>query len=121
MMFSLKTVAQLIVALGLLNVWVIRFNKLTPFRGGQATSMKEEFAVYGLPGLALYLVGGLKVLAAVLLIAGLWIPALVPPAAAVVSALMVGAIVMHLKVSDPMLKSVPALSVLALSLFICFA
>jgi hypothetical protein len=121
MMTLLKTISQLVVALGLLNVWLLRFNRLTAYRGGEARSMKEEFAVYGLPEALVYVVGALKVLSAVLLIVGIWIPALVTPAAIIVSVLMVGAIGMHVKVSDPVVKSVPAASVLALSLFVCFA
>ncbi len=121
MMPILKTVAQIVVGLGLINVWLVRFNQLTAFRGGDAKSMKEEFTVYGLPSMLLYVVGGFKVIAALLLLIGIWIPSVVAPAAAVVSVLMVGAILMHLKVRDPMIKSVPALAVLALSLFICLA
>ncbi len=120
-MITLKTVAQIVVGLGLLNVWLLRFNQSTAFRGGDARSMKEEFAIYGLPSIVLYLVGGLKIVAAVLLLIGVWIPAVAIPAAAVVSVLMVGAILMHLKVRDPLTKSLPAISVLALSLFIFLA
>ena len=45
----MKTVAlifQILVALGLLNVWLLRFRKPTPYRGGQARSMPEEFAAF---------------------------------------------------------------------------
>ena len=51
---------QVIVALGLLNVWLIRFNKQTEYRGGAANSMKEEFKTYGLPEWFCYAMGGLK-------------------------------------------------------------
>ena len=36
---------QLIVALGILNVWMLRPGKATPFRGGDAKSLRDEFAV----------------------------------------------------------------------------
>lgn len=117
-MILFKSFAQIVVGLGLINVWLLRFNKATAFRGGNATSMKEEFRVYGLPSALLYLVGSSKVVSALLLLLGLWIPSLATPAAAVVSVLMVGAILMHIKVGDPIVKSLPAISVLALSLFI---
>lgn len=43
------TIIQLVIALGILNVWLLRFGKTTAWRGGAAKNMKEEFAVYGLP------------------------------------------------------------------------
>ena len=106
---------QFIVALGLLNVWLLRFNQKTAYRGGNATSMKEEFATYGLPPAMLFVVGGLKILGAFALIIGIWVDQLVVPAAAIIAVLMVGALVMHLKVQDPAIKSLPAASVLLLS------
>ena len=71
-------ILQLIIAAGLLNVWLFRFNRSTAYRGGGARSMKEEFAAYGLPNMTTYAVGTLKVVAAFLLIAGIWYPVLVP-------------------------------------------
>ena len=105
---------QLVVGLGLLNVWLLRFHKKTPFRGGNAQSMTEEFASYGLPKWCLWAVGVLKVVCALCLLVGAWVPALVAPAAGIVSLLMVGAILMHFKVRDPLIKSLPAASVLTL-------
>lgn len=107
-------IAQLIVGLGLLNVWLIRFSKATDYRGGAAQNMKEEFATYGLPGWFCYVVGGLKIISGLLLLMGLFIPGLAFYPAAVVSVLMVGALAMHVKVRDPLKKSLPAASVLAL-------
>lgn len=109
---------QIIVALGLLNVWLLRFNRKTAYRGGGATSMREEFSVYGLPPAALHVVGALKIAGAVALIAGIWIPETVLPAAAVIALLMLGALAMHLKVKDPAKKSLPAATVLILTLAI---
>jgi hypothetical protein len=65
-----------------------------------------------------YLVGGLKVVAGLALIVGIWVPTLVRPAALLVAALMVGAIAMHLKVKDPVRRSLPALAVLAMCTWI---
>ncbi|MBU3665508.1 MAG: DoxX family protein [Chthoniobacterales bacterium] len=111
-------ICQIIVGCGLLNVWLLRFNKATAYRGGSAATMPEEFAAYGLPAWSCYLVGVLKVASALALLAGLICPALVLPAAIVVALLMAGAVAMHLKVGDPFKKSVPALSVLVLSAII---
>jgi uncharacterized membrane protein YphA (DoxX/SURF4 family) len=111
-------IIQIIVALGLLNVWLLRFNRPTPYRGGASRSMPEEFAAYGLPKWLLYVVGALKVSCALCLVAGIWVQALVLPAAGVITVLMLGAIAMHLKVRDPFIKSVPAGAVLALTAFV---
>ncbi len=80
--------------------------------------MPEEFEAYGLPKWLLWTVGVLKVSSAVCLVAGIWVEVLVMPAAAFITALMLGAIAMHLKVHDPVIKSVPAGAVLALSAFV---
>jgi hypothetical protein len=117
----LKTIVQVVIALGIFNVWIFRYGKSTTWRGGSATNMKEEFAVYGLPGWSVGLVGFLKILFAVLLVAGLWVSAVVRPAAIGIGILMLGAIAMHLKVKDPAKKSLPAFSMLVLSLLIVFA
>ena len=119
-MQTIVHILQIIVALGLLNVWLLRFGRSTAYRGGEARSMPEEFAAYGLPAWSTYVVGTLKVGAACCLIAGLWIQIIVFPAALLISLLMLGALAMHLKVRDPLTKSVPALFILTLSLIICW-
>ena len=105
---TVNAVLQLIVGLGLLNVWLLRSAKRTSYRGGAAQTLREEFASYGLPTAAFYLVGALKVVAALVLLAGLWWPMPVRAAAGAVVVLMVGAIFMHVKIKDPITKSVPA-------------
>ena len=105
---------QLIAGLGILNVWFLRFNKSTEYRGGQASSMKEEFKEYGLPEAAVYIIGSLKITSALGLIIGLFISPIVVPSAMLLALLMLGALGMHVKVSDPLKRSVPALIMLAL-------
>ena len=112
------TVLQVIAALGLLNVWILRFGRKTPFRGGDAGNMREEFTAYGLPGWVMWVVGALKVAIAMGLLAGIWLPALVRPAAVVLIILMLTAFVMHLKVKDPFVRSLPSLAMLALAVAI---
>ena len=58
----LRIIAQLIIGLGILNVWLLRFNKATAYRAGNAKNMKEEFSAYGLPLWFMWVVGGLKIL-----------------------------------------------------------
>ena len=115
---SLASLLQLIVGLGLLNVWLVRGRSSTPYRGGASQTLQEEFAAYGLPGFAFYLVGALKVGAAVVLIAGAWMALPVRAAAGLVAVLMFGAGAMHLKVGDPLKKALPAALMLALSVAI---
>ncbi len=113
---SVPAVLQILVGLTLLNVWLLRAGRSTPYRGGGATSLKEEFAAYGLPDSARLVVGGLKVIAGVVLLAGLWWPLPVRAAAAVVAALMCGAIAMHVKIKDAPMKSLPAAVLLVMSM-----
>lgn len=110
---------QLFVAFGLLNVWLIRCNKKTTYRGSNACSLKDEFTAYGLPLWSFYVIGFIKISSAILLLLGLWKPFLVFPAALVVSFMMVGAVCMHIKVRDPLKKLLPALMMLFFSIGIC--
>ena len=113
-------IIQIIVALGIFNVWVLRYGKPTSWRGGDAKNMLEEFEVYGLPVWFMGVIGILKLLCATLLIAGVWFPVLTRPAALGLAVLMLGAVAMHIKVKDPLKRSLPAFSVLVLSLFVAF-
>ena len=115
---TIQTALQLVVGLGLLNVWLLRSKSATSYRGGEAKSLKQEFAEYGLPEILFWIVGALKVGSGLVLVAGVWTPLPVDVAAGIVAALMVGAIAMHIKVSDPMMKSVPAALMLAMCLAI---
>ncbi|NND70963.1 MAG: DoxX family protein [Rhodothermales bacterium] len=112
-------ILQLVVGLGLLHVWLIRSRSSTSYRGGDAKNLKEEFAAYGLPEIAFYIVGILKVGSALILILGIWIHNLpVRNATIVIAILMLGALAMHVKVKDPVMKSVPAFSILVMCVLI---
>jgi uncharacterized membrane protein HdeD (DUF308 family) len=117
-MEHLRIILQVVVGVGILNVWLIRANLSTGYRGGDAKSLKEEFATYGLPHWFFYLVGVLKISCAIALLAGIWFPILVIPGAIGLAVLMAGALTMHLKVKDPFKKAWPSLLMLALSLLI---
>ena len=65
-----------------------------------------------------YLVGVLKVTAALALVVGIFTPVLIAPAASIMLILMLGAIAMHFKVQDEAQKYLPASIVLVLSLLI---
>jgi len=117
-MGPLIIVFQVVAALGLLNVWLLRANRSTAYRGGDARNMREEFAAYGLPAWMVDVVAVFKVGAALALIAGIWYRPLVLPAALLICVLMLGALAMHFRIHDPLRKSAPAAGMLALAVFI---
>ncbi len=117
----LSVVIQLVIALSIFNVWLLRFSKPTSWRGGAAQNMKEEFEAYGLPDWFMKVIGSLKVLLASLLIIGIFVPSVVKPAALGLAVLMLGAILMHFKIKDAPTKSLPAFIFLVLSLYLVFA
>lgn len=120
-MRSVVLISQIVVALGILNVWILRFGQATSWRGGNARNLTEEFQVYGLPKWFLRVVGVLKLSFATLLLAGIWLPNVTRPAAVGMAILMLGALSMHFKVKDPVKRSLPALCVLALCVVIAVA
>ena len=116
----ISVVLQFIVVAGLLNVWLLRAQSQTAYRGGSAKSLRAEFETYGLPEWFFYLIGFLKIGSAIMLLAGIAMPGLVGPAASIVVGLMLGAIAMHIKVGDPAMKSLPAALMLLMSLIILY-
>jgi hypothetical protein len=113
--YDIIIVIKVFIFLSIINVWFFRFGKPTSWRAENANSMKEEFKAYGLSETTMYVVGGLKVLFATLLLVSVWLEILAIPAAAGMAILMLGAIIMHFKIGDPIKKSFPALSFLVLS------
>ena len=113
--------AKIIIFISIINVWFIRFNKPTPWRGGDSKSMKEEFETYRLSPAIMYIVGTIKVTLAVLLLVSIWIKDLSTPAAGAMGIFMLGAIAMHFKADDPNIKSLPALILFLLSIGIVVA
>ena len=112
---TLSVILKLIVGLAIANVWLMRKNKPSPWRGGDAKNMAEEFAAYGLPRSLMLVIGVSKVMLATTLIAGIWIPNLTSFAAAGLAATLLAAVLAHLRVKDPIKKSLPAATLLAMS------
>ena len=104
----IKYILMAVVSFVVINVWFFRFNNPTIYRGGKAANMIEEFAVYGLSETIVYVIGGLKVLAAIGLLIGFVNRKAILPSAALMGALMLGAVFMHFKVSDEAIKFLPA-------------
>ena len=104
----LKCLLMSTISLIVLNVWFFRFNTFTIYRGGNATNMIEEFAVYGFSETVVYIIGGLKILAAFGLLFGFFFEKTILPSVSLMGTLMLGAIIMHFKINDEAIKFLPA-------------
>ena len=116
----LKQILILTVSIVVLSAWTWRLDMATIFRGENATTMRDEFLVYGLNENIMYIIGGLKILAALGLLLGLIYKKFIIPCALVIATLMLGAVFMHFKVSDEIHKFFPATLMLICSLSIIF-
>ena len=112
----LRIACQIAIAVGIVNVWLFRANSPSPYRGGSARTMREEFEVYGLPSWSMPVVGAIKLACAAVIFLRLFLPAPADIAAGVLVVLMIGAIAMHVKIKDEWQKSMPAVVMLVLSL-----
>ena len=121
MLRILYVVVSFFVSFLVTNVWLFRFNKETPYRGGDAVNMIEEFAEYGLNANIMYLVGFLKIVASIGLIIGLLKTKISIYSSLLMSFLMIGAIYFHFKISDPAIKFFPSVLMLLCSIFIYFS
>lgn len=111
---------KIIVGLSILNVWLIQPKKNTKWRGGNATTIIEEFKVYGLPEVMCYAVGFLKVTLAILLLASIKFEQLTLIASLGLTLLLLGSILMHIKVKDELFKSFPAFLFIVMNLVIVY-
>lgn len=109
-MSVLVVLAQIIIALSIVVVWVFRFDNIV-----------KEFNQYGLPDLVRNLVGAAKISLATLLVAGIWFPQLVLVPALTMAFLMICAQGAHIKSRNPWYKYVPSFLLLLLSLFVAAA
>jgi len=105
-----SVVAQIIVALSIVIVWVFRFDNIV-----------IEFKQYGLSDLTRMIVGATKIALSTLLIVGIWYPSLLLIPALLMAFLMVSAQYFHFKVNNPWRKHMPSLFLLALCLYIASA
>jgi hypothetical protein len=106
-LFKLAIFAQVIVALSVVYVWIVRL-----------PNIEKEFHEYGIPDLVRNTVGVAKMALATLLIAGIWYPALVLISAGLMALLMLCAQGAHLKAKHSWRKYMPSLALLLLSLFV---
>jgi uncharacterized membrane protein YphA (DoxX/SURF4 family) len=121
LMRELSIVIQLVIALGIVNVWILRPGKPTPWRPDGASNMKEEFSKYGLPDWVRSAVGFAKLTLAALLVVGIWYPPVATGAAVAMALLMLAAVIAHVRAGDPPQRSLPAFTMLLLSAFVVYA
>lgn len=107
MINTLAICAQIIIAVSIFIVWVLRFDNII-----------KEFKQYNLPDIVRNFIGALKISLATLLVAGIWYPSLVLFPALIMAFLMLSAQWFHFKAKNPLIKFLPSLGLLFLSLFI---
>jgi hypothetical protein len=112
---------KIIIAISVINVWLFRVKKSTVWRGNNTDNMKDEFKAYGLPEWSMYIVGALKVLLSLGLLLSIYFNQLEIVSALGIAFLMLVAIAMHIKIGDPIKKSLPAFIFLSLSLIVALA
>ncbi len=106
-MYNISVLAQIIIAVSIAIVWIFRFDNII-----------KEFRQYNLPDLVRNLVGATKISLATLLVAGIWFPSLVLIPALIMAFLMLSAQWFHYKAKNPVIKFLPSLALLFLSLFV---
>ena len=112
----LAIIIKLVIGLSVLNVWLLRANKTTQWRGANAGSLKEEFKAYGLSEPIMKIVGAVKIVLSLLIIASIFHTPLVLIGATGMAIMMMGAVFMHAKIKDPVNRSLPAFIFLVLSI-----
>ena len=106
-MITYSIIAQIIVALSIVYVWIFRFDNIV-----------TEFKQYGLSDLIRSVIGAAKIALATLLVAGIWYPSLILVPALLMAFLMLSAQYFHFKTGNPWQKHIPSLILLILCLFI---
>ena len=106
-MDNASIVAQLIVSISVISVWVFRYNNIV-----------LEFKQYGISNLTRNIVGASKISLATILILGVWYKELLVVSSLLMAFLMICAQFYHIKVRNPWLKYIPSFILLLLSLFI---
>jgi hypothetical protein len=109
-MENLMNLAQITVAISVVYVWTYRFHNVL-----------KEFEQFGLSDLTRNMVGATKISLATLLVAGIWYSSLVLIPSILMGLLMIGAQYYHFKISNPFIKHLPSLILLALSAFIAYS
>ena len=106
-MESASIIAQLIVSVSIIIVWVFRYDNIV-----------SEFKQYGLSDLVRNMVGASKIALSTILVLGVFYEVPVGEASLLIALLMVCAQACHVKVKNPLKKYVPSALLLLLCLFV---
>ena len=106
-MDNASILAQLIVSVSVISVWVFRYDNIV-----------LEFKQYDISNLLRNIVGASKISLATILILGIWYTELLVVSSLLMAFLMICAQFYHIKVKNPLIKYVPSFLLLVLSLFI---
>jgi len=112
----ISSILSIVVSLTVMNVWLLRSENSTMYRGGEAQSLFEEFQVYGLEEYFL-IIGIIKVSLAILLFLSLFFKKLRFISSLGIGIMMFAAIIFHFRAGDELIKSMPA-SIMMLSCLI---
>ena len=106
-MIYLSIIAQILVAIAILIIWVFRFY-----------NVEKEFRSYGLSDLTRNMVGASKIALSTLLITGIWYQDLLFASSLAMALLMLAAQYFHFRAKHPWLYFVLSFILLILCLFI---
>ena len=106
-MENIAILAQLIIAISIVVVWVFRFDNIV-----------MEFKQYGLSTLIRSMVGASKIALSTLLVVGIFYKEVVFISALLMAFLMICAQIAHIKVKNPLTKYIPSFLLLIMSLFV---
>ncbi|MFP6779972.1 MAG: DoxX family protein [Alphaproteobacteria bacterium] len=106
-MENISLISQLIVAISVIFIWVFRYNNIV-----------DEFKHYGYSDLLRNIVGASKISISTLLIMGVWYKEITMYASLAMAFFMICAQVSHIKVKNPLIKFIPSLIFLLMSLFV---
>ena len=109
-METLINLAQIVLALSVFYVWIIRYENVV-----------KEFKHFGISDLTRNFVGGSKIALATLLITGIWYPSLVLISSLLMGFFMLSAQYFHFKFKSPFIKRLPSLFLLLLSAIIAIS
>ena len=106
-MFELSLLFQIIVSVSVFIVWTFRYD-----------NVEMEFKEFGYSNLLRNIVGALKISSSTLLIAGIWYTDLIIFGSISMSFFMLCAQISHFKVKNAVIKFLPSLIFLLMSLYI---
>jgi len=106
-MEQLIKLAQIVLPISVVYVWVFRFHNVV-----------KEFKEFGLSDLTRNMVGASKISVATLIFAGIWYSSLVFIPSILMGLFMIAAQFFHFKVKNPFIKHLPSLVLLILCVFL---